>query len=59
VPLNPDVGDSFAEVDLGEEAIGGVEAVVYESAKGVDALEIGTSKSWLEVERDRAGSRGV
>jgi hypothetical protein len=59
VPLNPEVGDGFVEVDLGEEAIGGAEAVVYEAAEGVDTLEIGTSKGGLEVERDRAASRGV
>jgi hypothetical protein len=59
VPLNPEVGDGFVEVDLGEEAIGSAEAVVYEAAEGVDTLEIGTSKGGLEVERDRAASRGV
>jgi hypothetical protein len=51
VPLNPEVGDGFIEVDLGEEAIGGVEAVVYEAAESVDTLEVGASKGGLEVER--------
>jgi hypothetical protein len=47
VPLNPEVGDGFIEVDLGQEAIGGVEAVVYEAAESVDTLEIGTAKGGL------------
>ena len=59
MPLYPEVGDGFVEVDLGEEAIGGVEAVVDEAAEGVDALEIRASKGWLEVERNRAASRCV
>jgi hypothetical protein len=59
VPLNPEVRDGFVKVDLSEQAIGGAEAVVYESAEGIDALEIGASKGGLKVERDRAASRGV
>jgi hypothetical protein len=54
VPLNSDVGNGFVEVDLSEEAIRGAEAVVYESPKGVDAFEIGASKSWLEVEKGQS-----
>ena len=37
-------GDGFVEVDLGEEAIGGAEAVVYEAAEGVDTLESAPSR---------------